>query len=247
MAKADRNGRYAAAPEDANWMERNRRPAAVAAVIAVLAFVAVVVYAYNEGQRALSAEPPLIRAPEGPLKIKPEDPGGMVVPDRDKLVYKRIKGEEPGTTVHLRPGPELPIKRPEPEPVKKPDADATAEAGAHEDVKDGVKNVAEAPVVAPAPPPPESTKSTPAPTAAGNSFYIQLGALSERSAATDAWAKMQAKHAVLAKLNAVIVPLTANGQTLYRLRAGPLDTRDAAAKVCDTLQAQNQGCFIVAP
>lgn len=263
MARADHNERYASVSEDAGWIGRNRHAVAIAAVIAVLAFVAVVIYAYNEGQRALSAEPPLIRAPEGPLKVKPDDPGGMVVPDRDKLVYKRVKGEEPSGPVHLRPGPELPIKRPEPELVKKPEPqEAAAQDTAPAEPKASTETASETPpateipatevkeavVTPPQTPAAAEAKTATQPDAAADQFYVQLGALGERSGAAEAWAKMQAKHAVLAKLNAVIMPLTTNtGQTLYRLRAGPLETRAAAAKVCETLQAQGQGCFVVAP
>lgn len=57
---------------------------------------------------------PLIRADISPVKMKPADPGGMEIPDRDKLVYDRLKGEGAGTTVeHLLPPPEVPIPIPE--------------------------------------------------------------------------------------------------------------------------------------
>ncbi len=57
---------------------------------------------------------PVIRADITPVKIKPADPGGMDVPDRDKLVYDRLKGEAAGTNVErLLPPPETPIPIPE--------------------------------------------------------------------------------------------------------------------------------------
>ncbi|MBC8240744.1 MAG: SPOR domain-containing protein, partial [Alphaproteobacteria bacterium] len=57
---------------------------------------------------------PIIRADITPIKIKPADPGGMDVPDRDKLVYDRLKGEGAGTNVErLLPPPETPIPIPE--------------------------------------------------------------------------------------------------------------------------------------
>jgi len=52
---------------------------------------------------------PVIRAEITPVKIKPADPGGMEVPDRDKLVYDRLNGEGAGTNVErLLPPPETP-------------------------------------------------------------------------------------------------------------------------------------------
>ena len=37
-------------------------------------------------------EVPLIRAADGPVKIRPENPGGLQIPNRDKLVYGRRRG-----------------------------------------------------------------------------------------------------------------------------------------------------------
>lgn len=57
---------------------------------------------------------PVIRAEVAPIKIKPADPGGMDVPDRDKLVYDRLNGEGAGTNVErLLPPPETPLPIPE--------------------------------------------------------------------------------------------------------------------------------------
>lgn len=74
----------------------------------------------------LGAEPggevPLIRADSNPVKVRPEEPGGMDVPDRDKLVYDRIDGGEDRSSVErLLPPPENPLPKPEPP--------ASAEAG----------------------------------------------------------------------------------------------------------------------
>ena len=58
------------------------------------------------------AEIPLVRAEPGPIKVRPESPGGMEVPDRDKLIYGRMEGEEGTEAVEqLLPPP------PEPKPL----------------------------------------------------------------------------------------------------------------------------------
>ncbi|MAH83363.1 MAG: hypothetical protein CBB68_03250 [Rhodospirillaceae bacterium TMED8] len=56
--------------------------------------------------------PPLVRAPEGVVKKKPKNPGGLQVPNRDKLVYNRLTDESEETTVaieRLLPRPEAPL------------------------------------------------------------------------------------------------------------------------------------------
>ncbi len=56
---------------------------------------------------------PVVRAEVSPVKIKPADPGGLDVPDRDKLVYDRLNGEGAGTDVEsLLPPPEEPMEMP---------------------------------------------------------------------------------------------------------------------------------------
>lgn len=66
-------------------------------------------------------EVPLIRAESGPVKVRPEEPGGMEVPDRDKLVYDRMDGTEGRDTVErLLPSAEKPLPKPAPAPGTSP-------------------------------------------------------------------------------------------------------------------------------
>ena len=52
---------------------------------------------------------PVIRAAEGPVKIRPETPGGLKIPDRDKLVYGRMNGSVTEPRIErLLPLPEIP-------------------------------------------------------------------------------------------------------------------------------------------
>lgn len=80
---------------------------------------------YFYGERMLrgdDAEVPVIHAAEGPVKVRPENPGGMAIPDRDKLVYDRMKGgvEEPRVE-RLLPPPELPKTPPVPVATPEPE------------------------------------------------------------------------------------------------------------------------------
>ena len=81
-------------------------------------------------------EIPLVQAEADPIKIRPESPGGMEIPDRDKLVYDRIPGAEERQAVErLLPPPETPLPRPVPEPALEgqpsagPDAVTSPDAG----------------------------------------------------------------------------------------------------------------------
>ena len=67
-------------------------------------------YWWPEGE---DGETPLIRAKSGPLKVRPDDPGGMSVPNQDKLIYERMgAGGLPPEPEQLLPGPERPLAPP---------------------------------------------------------------------------------------------------------------------------------------
>lgn len=56
---------------------------------------------------------PLIKANTAPVKVRPDNPGGLEVPDRDKQVYDRIHGTPEGRgPERLLPPPEQPLPKP---------------------------------------------------------------------------------------------------------------------------------------
>ena len=57
-----------------------------------------------------SNQPPIISAEQEVIKVKPENPGGMVIPHQDKLIYNRLTPEQQQQPVErLLPPPEQPI------------------------------------------------------------------------------------------------------------------------------------------
>lgn len=73
---------------------------------------------------------PVIRAQTGPVKVRPENPGGLKIPDRDKLVYDRMQksagGDGQGRSQGGGRGPERLLPPPE-QPLPRPAAKKTAE------------------------------------------------------------------------------------------------------------------------
>lgn len=118
--------------EQERYGRRGRRiMTGLVAVAAVLGFGVVLVYAYNKGkQDGTSNAPPIIQAKEGPSKIRPENPGGMKVPNQDKEVFTRLETEkQTGKVERLLPAPEKPMSPPAP-PVLKPEELAKMEPSA---------------------------------------------------------------------------------------------------------------------
>ena len=113
---------------------------------------------------------PMILAPQFDLKEKPADPGGMKIPDRDKLVYDRMAGDQKSGGANqverLLPPPETPIEPPkdmprvlEPEPASEPALLTAPEQAAPETT--AIEAVPTPPAAPPAPKTP--APKTPAP------------------------------------------------------------------------------------
>jgi len=147
---------------------------------------------------------PLVRAPAGPVKVRPENPGGLKVPDRDKLVYDRMQktaagdggkdgdqdgGEDRGRgPERLLPPPEQPLPKPAAKrpAVKKPAEKPVEKAAAPKQIPTPkTKPVAKVPTVKdvktakrPAPPPPP-----PAPPSSGQAFKAAPAQTAEKTEA----------------------------------------------------------------
>lgn len=82
--------------------------------------------------------------------------------------------------------------------------------------------------------------ATPAPTAAGRGFWLQLGAFRQRAAATDLQQQLQRQADWLAPLMAIF-----NERSLHRLQAGPYASRDDANAAAERLRDLLQGLPMV--
>ena len=99
----------------------------IGVIVAVLGVAGSAWYFYNRNlDRVPAGPPPLITAEVGPTKIAPEQPGGAVVPNQDKMVYARIAGER---YPEQAPGSEELLSKPE-EPKRLPPKPAPVVAAA---------------------------------------------------------------------------------------------------------------------
>jgi hypothetical protein len=94
--------------------------AAVVGVVLVTSFIG--------GSGSGKGEPSrVIKAEDEPIKTRPENPGGMEVPNRDILIYQRKPGEsEPKVVERLMPAPEQPMRPPAPQPPAAAEAPSAA-------------------------------------------------------------------------------------------------------------------------
>lgn len=114
----DERGGFYTDEEEEEYVPRSRRVLRIAGVLVVMGmFAGGLWFAYTLGMRHTggsgdSSEIPLIRADHRPIKVKPENPGGMQIPDRDMFIY----GQQRPEIEHLLPPPEQPMARPAPPP-----------------------------------------------------------------------------------------------------------------------------------
>jgi len=198
------------------------------AVAALGGFAMIVVYSFGESANPNGPSvPPIVKALDGPTRVKPAEPGGMKIPDQDKQVFARIDPSAPKKTVErllppparvvdgpppARPGSELelsPAQVPAPPPVPKPPPEVAAVPPAppaatmpEKPVENPVAAIPVPPVPAAEPAPQPKAPSAAAKAAAAvapaaGGFRVQLVALRSEAAARTAWAGYVKQHADL--------------------------------------------------
>ncbi|MGE3783204.1 MAG: SPOR domain-containing protein [Alphaproteobacteria bacterium] len=246
----------------------SRRLVAIVLTLAVVAlFVGGLWFAYVQGTRhaagsAQSADSvPLLRADERPAKVKPDQPGGMPVPDQNSSLYNDKLARS--SVEKLLPPPEQPLPRPAPLSPVRPAAPAptltppsetgAAAAGPPPGVPTAPPSPAQAPPQPAVSPPampavqkPTTTASTErTPETAAKTVEVRLGSLRSPEEAREEWQRLKRANGDLLgnlKANAVSVDLGEKG-IWYRILAGPLD-QVGAERLCAEKKQRNHGCVV---
>ncbi len=183
---------------------------------------------------------PVVEADPRPVRVKPENPGGLQVAGADDQILsgrpdqQRVEG--------LTPPPEVPVALPArpPEPAPQP-------------VQRAALTPAPEPAAAPESPPPAAPAQPPAaaapparpqPPAASGTAQVQLGALKSEQAAREEWRRLSRRLPDLFEgRQPAITRLERNGQTLYRLRTGGFADAPAAKAFCDQVKSKGGACL----
>jgi SPOR domain len=89
-----------------------KMPRGLLTIVAVLAFAAVVWYAYPQGQEKYEgADVPVITADAEAYKTSPDDPGGMEVRHQDSTVFDTVGGNKTASVETLMPKQEEPLDK----------------------------------------------------------------------------------------------------------------------------------------
>ena len=187
-----------------------------ALLVALLAALIIAGTFFWMGRRdsAANGPPQLIKAPPGPYKIKPPNPGGLDISGESETAFETSAGEDKDSQLDLNKLPETPVAKP----------------------------VKEVPKAAPATDAKTPTAPEPAPepkATGGNGSVVQLGAFANQAQAERAWTALSARFPSVAGLGKMIVPFSGG----IRLRAGAASPAEAK-QVCQTLKAAGENCFV---
>ena len=173
--------------------------AALLVVLLAAAIVAATFFWLGQRNSAVNGPPELIRAPAGPYKVKPPNPGGLDISGESETAFETSAGQDTDARLDLSKVPNPPVAKPANE-VPKPVA---------------------------AEPKPATVPVTAQPAAAaGSGSVIQLGAFSNQAQAERAWTALSARFPAIAAMGKMIVPFP-GGIRLRAGAASPAEAKQA--------------------
>ncbi|MBE2192353.1 MAG: SPOR domain-containing protein [Alphaproteobacteria bacterium] len=232
--------------------------------LAVVATIAAVTWATWPGDKSRVDEDtlPIMRVDPTVYKIKPEDPGGMMVPNKDSTIFESLGEERSEKTVeNLLDESEVPMKKedifsteqssePEEEVVSsyevvesKPEIKPEVKQEVKQEVKpEPVKvekvepeKVEEKPIV---------SKIEPMKMTTGKS-YVQFAAVKSDADAKAKWSKLQSQYPELKTLSLHVQRADLGSKGIfYRVQSGPMSL-EQAQDVCTKIKAAKGDCLVI--
>lgn len=95
--------------QEQEWTQRQSPTPFILVMIILVVAVTVLWFLYKWASGDNSNTPPIIAADTAPFKIRPENPGGMMIPHQDKLIYGRLSQNPSQPIERLLPPPEQPL------------------------------------------------------------------------------------------------------------------------------------------
>ncbi len=222
-------------------------------VLAAGAVIAALVWGFTRGS---SRNAPLIEADARPIKIRPDNPGGLRVPNQDELIFDRNRGARSAAPGGLAPEAENPrvdqlrsqlaeraaqeAARNAPPPASPAPAQPAASATPSAPATASALNAPSLPAPVPA------TAERFAPVANGR-VQVQLGALPSETGARGEWDRLQKRvPELLGNRRVSLAPFDREGQTtLYRIRTGGFADAATARAFCEEMKTRSIPCMVI--
>lgn len=187
--------------------------------------------------------------------VRPHQTASLNLGEPKKVRTVTIRPD--GSVVGSEPAPAQPAVVPMTVPAQAQPAPAPVQVASAES-----RPAVSAPVAAPATPAstpkPAPAAATPAPQQVASvqpaapaaadatptgGYAVQLGLANSEAGAQTAFASFQRKHPDLEGMPSIIRKAEVNGNTIYRVRVGPL-SKEEASSLCSKLQGQGGQCFV---
>jgi cell division septation protein DedD len=236
----------------------------------VLSLLALSWYYYSSYKGDDNQEILVIAADEDDIKIAPDEPGGMVVENMDKVVYDAIgSGEKESDKIErVLPPVEEPIDKSSikvtnsdnVEPLEQKQEkfknilqeEPTKELEKKIEVKQEEKKPALAKIHSDSVAMLDNTtsnKNEQVNQSKKKAYHVQIASLKSQTAAEKEWDMLSKKFAKIIKnYKHYIITKTIEGKgTFYRLQIGPFNDEKDARKTCNALKEAGAHCFLIKP
>jgi hypothetical protein len=210
---------------------------------------------------------PVVEADPRPFKVRPDDPGGLRVPNQNALVLERPgnrqaqaapradglvpEAEAPNLALLRAAVAPPPVIAPRPVPMAVPEPDSVVATEAPEETATLASlpfppPAAPLPPGAPAPAAAPAAASVPGPVAGGRAL-VQLAAVGSEEAARGEWDRLARRAPELFQGRSPVVQRVERdgGSPLFRLRASGFADADSAAQFCEQARARGLACILV--
>lgn len=98
--------------DEDEWTERQSATPFILVIVILVVVSTLLWFMYQWASGENSGIPPIIPADTTPFKVRPDNPGGMMIPHQDKLVYGRLSQDTSQPIERLLPPPEHPMAAP---------------------------------------------------------------------------------------------------------------------------------------
>lgn len=100
------------AVDEEEWTERQSATPFILVMIILVVASTLLWFMFQWASGENTSAPPIIPADTTPFKVRPNNPGGMMIPHQDKLVYGRLSQDASQPIERLLPPPEQPMAHP---------------------------------------------------------------------------------------------------------------------------------------
>jgi len=237
-------------------------------VFGLMSVMGLVWFALDQGELIIGNDDvPLVKADTSPIRLKPDNPGGLKVPNQDRLILKNLEIANPSKLEipeKLIPRPEQPIatnsdskriantvkqklsKDRVPAP-QTPKIKSSQGEGRSSKIKNSekYKNLKQNKILANKGAKKNKQKTSTKSFEMG-AYRIQLASLAKRKAAEKFLKKVKSKNVtLLGEMTGRVTKINLKTRGIfYRVQSDPI-SREKAERICKTLRSKKQACLVV--